>query len=483
MYIFSNAMKNLLRNKGRYGLLAAIILVIVITTVVTLSITNTAEGIIADYRSRFGSQVTIGLSDEAIAEIMSQGRAALINMPQVTAQQSLAFAESQYLMDYIMTAQLGAGSVGLQAMSYDANDPMQMAGGRGGALAGGVAPTFRIMGNMWDDFESGQRILVDGEKPVSYGEALISVDLAEQNQLFIGDTVQFQSAFLTGDERIPRDVVLNLTITGLYIDTADDALGGFIVSPFADRRNEVLTTLETVISQLGVNESGVTISATYYLRNPAYLSNFEAELRAGGLNELFSVTTDVEAYNAIIQPVAGLQSVAFTFMFVVLILGGLVLILLSFIAIRERKYEIGVLRAMGMKKHKLVMGLWSEMFAVTVICLIIGLTAGIALAQPISDTLLAAQVENVRVNDNYTNSSFVGHGGFGNAAARLQSGMISGLGSNQAHSPLESMDLSIGITTILEIIGISLALTTAAALLAITRITKYEPIKILMERT
>jgi len=481
MYIFSNAMKNLLRNKGRYGLLAAIILAIVVTTVVTLSITNTAEGIITDYRTRFGSSVTIGLSDEAMAEIMSQGRAAMLSMPQITAQQSIAFAQSDYLLDYTMTAQLGAGSEDLQAMSYDPNDPMQAAGGRGGAMASGVAPTFRIMGNMWDDFVSGQRILIEGEMPISYGEALISADLAEQNQLSIGDTVQFQSAFLAGDERIPRDVVLTITITGLYLDTTDDALSGFMVSPFTDRRNEVLTTLDTVISQLGTNESGVTISATYYLHSPAYLPYFEAELRAGGLDTLFSVTTDEAAYNAIIQPVVGLRSVAFSFMLVVLILGGLVLILLSFIAIRERKYEIGVLRAMGMKKHKLAMGLWSEMFAVTVICLVIGLGAGIAVAQPISDTLLAAQVENASANGNYSNST--PQGGLGNMAARMQGGMMGGLGTAETHAPLENMDLSIGIGTILEIIGISLALTTLAALLAITRITKYEPIKILMERT
>ncbi|MFU2108463.1 FtsX-like permease family protein [Paenibacillus larvae] len=41
-----------------------------------------------------------------------------------------------------------------------------------------------------------------------------------------------------------------------------------------------------------------------------------------------------------------------TYIVIVLVLGAVILILLSSIAIRERKYEIGVLRAIGMKKGK-----------------------------------------------------------------------------------------------------------------------------------
>ncbi len=44
-------------------------------------------------------------------------------------------------------------------------------------------------------------------------------------------------------------------------------------------------------------------------------------------------------------------------MTLVLVFGGSVLILISILGIRERKYEIGVLRAMGMKKEKLLLEL------------------------------------------------------------------------------------------------------------------------------
>jgi putative ABC transport system permease protein len=59
MYIFTNALKNIMRNRGRNILLASIIFVIIATTVVTLMINNTSDRIINEYKNQFGVEVTI----------------------------------------------------------------------------------------------------------------------------------------------------------------------------------------------------------------------------------------------------------------------------------------------------------------------------------------------------------------------------------------------------------------------------------------
>lgn len=59
----------------------------------------------------------------------------------------------------------------------------------------------------------------------------------------------------------------------------------------------------------------------------------------------------MDSYNQIVGPVEGLSSVSSTFLIIVLIFGGISIAVISSIAIRERKYEIGVLRAMGMKNQ------------------------------------------------------------------------------------------------------------------------------------
>ena len=60
MYLFTNAMKNLVRNKGRNILIAAVTLAIIVSTAVTLTINNAAAKIIDGIRLDLGSRVEIG---------------------------------------------------------------------------------------------------------------------------------------------------------------------------------------------------------------------------------------------------------------------------------------------------------------------------------------------------------------------------------------------------------------------------------------
>ena len=64
------------------------------------------------------------------------------------------------------------------------------------------------------------------------------------------------------------------------------------------------------------------------------------------------------------------------------------------INIRERKYEIGVLRTIGMKKSKVSIEFVSELLIVCIISLIIGAFAGSLLSVPVSNKLLSQEIEN-----------------------------------------------------------------------------------------
>ena len=175
----------------------------------------------------------------------------------------------------------------------------------------------------------------------------------------------------------------------------------------------------------------------FYLRSPELLYAFEAEMRDKGLPDDWAVFRDEASYRRMIAPIENLQDVSLTFLLVVLLFGAAIMILLSVIAIRERKYEIGVLRAMGMKKNKVALCLWIETIAITCACFVLGIIIGTILANPVSNALWTGD------------------------------GQI-------------SITLS-GITA-LQILGVSLLLATIAGVVSVSRITKYEPIKILMER-
>jgi len=447
MYIIQNALKNVVRNKGRNILLAAIIFAIIATTVVTLMITNTSDRIIDEYRGQFGIEVTIERNTQTFVDMRQRGEASMGIT--ITNEQYIAFAQSDLLQRSVIMNSAMVYSEAVTAIGQTG----ELAAGHGFA----IAPTMQMHGNNWDDFTNGHRVLVTGEMPVRANEVIISEELAELNGISVGDTIRLYGTVMEPAAAMGfTPPVYNLIVTGIYFCSAEsvDTWG----STTMIRQNEVLTIADTM--------PGAAIIARYYLRHPSYLEAFEQELRAKGLHEIFDVNTDEHLFNAIVGPVEGMRGIVMTFTIVVLVLGAIILILLSSIAIRERKYEIGVLRAMGMKKAKVGFGLWFEMITITAVCLIIGIFVGSLVAQPISTELLAQQQET---SQNIQENFFAGRD-------------IAGLSRVVNDDPITEIDVSLGIDTILQIMLISLLLASVAGFAAISRITKYEPIKILMER-
>jgi len=472
MYILKNSWKNLLRNKGRNILVGLVMLAIIATTVVALVINSTTSAIIDDFRTRFGSRVIISLDVEAFLGSVDSLAGSPPNIPQVTPEQSIIFAESDYLFDYFITGMTIVGNNSMTAID-DLGDSFMFSGMgfEGDELE---LPKFRLMGNQFDEFETGERFLLNGRMPETEREALISQEIANINGLSVGDEFTvYRSTFTPeGTTMYVRNSSFTFVVAGIYFDMSDTVQAGLMPqSPLLNRRNEILITLDALIS-MAITGDGVSITATYYLGDPAYLSNFEAEIREKGLHEMMIVSLDETSFNTIVEPVEGMRSISITFMIVVLVLGAIILVLLSSIAIRERKYEIGVLRAMGMKKGKVAKGLLYEMGTLTAICLALGLVAGTIAAQPVADTILRQQVEAV---------------GHARATGHQEMGTVGGmilfdLPEVNPAEPLSEISVSVGIDVMVQIAAISLLLAFIASMIGIVNITKYEPIKILMER-
>ncbi len=308
----------------------------------------------------------------------------------------------------------------------------------------------------------GRCAYTEGRFPESENECILSRELLENSGLKIGDTLDIKSMMRRGENT--AGISYTLEIVGIYDDITEAYSGRGLQNSYYNRRNEIITTYSTVISQMQEDMDGMSVNATYYLKNPDMLEAFADELYSKGLGSIWDVKTDESGYNMIVKPVEGLKSTTFAFLLVIIILGAAVMVLLSSIAIRERKYEIGVLRAMGMKKGKVAFGLLSEIVMITLVCLIVGLSAGTAAAQPVSDTLLKNQIEQIQVN---TVNDF-------------------GYSIGEVNAPsvemLETMDVGLNSDVIIQINLVSLLLAAAASVSGIMRVTKYEPIKILMER-
>ena len=219
----------------------------------------------------------------------------------------------------------------------------------------------------------------------------------------------------------------------------------------------------------------------YFLRDPAYLPLFEAEAREIGLDYEMRVTIDEDSYNTIVAPVEGLRSTIAAFLVVVLCLGVAVLILMSLFSVRERKFEIGVLRAMGMKKGKVACGFICETCTLAVVCLALGLAAGAAASQPAADSLLQRQVEIEQAatlalsgpQPRATQAQITG--------ARFSRNRQGPMALPVAQ-PLSEISVSLSPQAILLIAAAAALLALAASTAGLVGVMRHQPMRILVER-
>jgi len=468
MYIISNAAKNLLRNKGRNILMAIILFAIVATSGISIIINTTTGKIIEDYKNRFGVQISISPNLQKLQDAAKSG--STVGMPSIPAAQYQAFGKSKYLKEAQLQISVGAISDSLKAIDQDQNQSGGAASGGavsssngGGGMKAVPMPTMQVIGfNNYDilsDFSKGLRKITSGKMYENKNECIISEDFAKLNNLKVGDTIKIKSQSKDNQE-------FSLVISGIYSDLTQ-AYSTNLHFASMNRRNEILADFDTVSEMSDPEQTSVT--ATYILKSPDDLAAFTKEVRSLGLSDVYDVSGDTASYNRIVGPVEGLAKVSLTFLIVVLILGGIILILLSTMSIRERKYEIGVLRAMGMKKAKVVLGFLCEMLIITALCVGIGTAVSTTVAQPVSDILLQKQVQIVN------EQSKAGSVGLITIAPAGQSG-------KPETPPIDKLKISLDMKSFGEIAGIAVLLVLISSIMSIVTITKYEPIKILTER-
>lgn len=260
-----------------------------------------------------------------------------------------------------------------------------------------------------------------------------------------------------------KDALLphTFTVCGIYRDNLPEASTGFNV-PQLNRGNEILTALDTALGMEMYEARGV-LNATYFLKDPGMLGAFQKEATEKGLEPYYRATTDEAAYNKIVGPVEGISKIVTIFLVVVLIFGGVILLFLSVMAVRERKYEIGVLRAMGMKRGKVIVGMVCESLMIAILCLTIGLALSTTLSQPIADTLLEDQI---RIAEEQ----------------RQNTGTMELLPSAEKESAISEISVRLTPQAIGQIGGLALALVLISSMAGILYITRFEPMKILSER-
>lgn len=370
MFVVKNAWKSVTRNKGRNILVIIIVTIIAIAATIGLSIRQAAT-----------TARNTGLENTTVTAQISLDREKLISESRNQSNSSESDASDQ--------SSEGRPNVG------------GMGGGKDFGGTSMVSGDFSLVGFSSDEAVSntsnGSFTMVDGKvfgyDKSSDGDAIISKSLADFNALSVGDTISVADPNDT-------DTTYQLTIVGIYKNSTDSTqqMGGPMASNASDPANAIYTSVSTLRS-LGLDADADTDSAarlnyTYVFSSKSDYEAFCEDAINAGLDDDYAVSSaDVENYESILVPLNNLSKFALTLLIVVLAVGGVVLVIITLLNVRERKYEIGVLAAIGVNKVKVAAQFTLELLIVTMIGLALGACAGAVASVPVSNQLLASQIE------------------------------------------------------------------------------------------
>lgn len=448
MYLLKNAIRNLGRNKGRNLLVGIITLVIIIAVSISIVISTTVGSITKDYKTRFGAEVTLFLDTDKVQKNGS------VKYP--SAEQQMAIARSDLLQKTEYELSLSAVLQDLKALDGDAGSNNAISSNMGDQLSLNAKVRASSQPSISEDFVSGKRAIVGGRAFEKTDECLVSEQFAQLNGLSVGDSI----TVISRDAGSPKPHTF--TICGIYRDGIEGS--ALFRHPLFNRGNEIITSMESMLG-MGLYAEHGEMNATYYLKDPKDLEAFQQEARAKGLPEYYCTTTDEEGYNRIVGPVEGIAGIVRIFLIVVLVFGGSILLFLSVMAVRERKYEIGVLRAMGMKRVKVIAGMVCESLVIAGVCLAVGLGISLILSQPVADILLEGQIQ--LAEEQQTNQSVT----------------VIGASSDSSTGMLSEISIQLTPQAVGQIVSLALILVLISSLASILYITRYEPMKILSERS
>ena len=496
MYILKNAWISISRNKGRNILIGLIILVIAAAATITLAINNTATDLINSYVSAYDKEVTISFdrssmtenfdpSDKSSREEMME---AFNNVGEYSVEDIKNYGDSEYIENYYYTYSISLDGNNIEKAESDSGFGDR--GGKGGMnFMSSNSMDFTLQGyssidsmsefidgtyTMWDITDDAWDIAFDGNY------VFINEELADYNELELNDKIILEDE----DEN-----TYEFEIIGIFED--NDTSSNSPMSMFSNSVNTIVINAEALEKITSENEDITgTVNATFIIDEYENLEKLQNEFYEKGLDETYILESNEEVASAGVSSIQNIKGFSLTFLIITLVIGGIVLFVINMINIRERKYEIGVLRTIGVSKSKLTSQFVLELLIVALVTLLLGAGIGAVSSKGVSNMLLASEISSSEEQMNEMQNNFGGPGGMpggkGEDRGDMKGGMpggfdkINGVPSIQAY---DSVDAVVDIKVLLELLGIGLSLVLVSSLSAMISIQRFSPLTILKERS
>lgn len=317
------------------------------------------------------------------------------------------------------------------------------------------------------------------------GKAIISDELAEENELKVGDKIKLVNKEIdmsnfdphsNSEPTVTSSKTIEIEIIGIYDVNTDN----FNV-------NNVYMNVETASQFLREEEYnngnyGVE-NVSYFLNNPEEADDFISEVNEKYptlSTKYLKLDIDSSTYDQMAGPIESVGSFADTVLWIVIIASVLITTLIINNNIKDRKYEIGVLMSLGGSKKNVVGGFLLELIIIGTIGFTLSIGTSYFLANSMGQNLLESQLKQ---SEEQSQNNF-GRPGAGGMGRNFQYGgdAPQGMNNNNNVEAIDSIDISIAISDYALLFLIGYLIVGVAMIIPSINIVKYEPKTILTGR-
>jgi putative ABC transport system permease protein len=321
------------------------------------------------------------------------------------------------------------------------------------------------------DFSNNNATLVEGryasETEISSASNVILVEktFADNNQLKLGDTVELTEFNATDSSPI------SFTIIGIYKSNVvlDDRIAR-TMSPALLPQNQFFIHFDAIenIMSTPVSDDMLLAGAVFELEDPTYISAFKV-FAAEKIDLKYGLLDANDAlYIQLSGPIDSLGNLSGMMVIIVMIAGALILGLITALTVNQRKYEIGMLLAIGESKLKIISQFIVEVAVIAVIAFGLSVFTGIQAGKMISESV-SMQPSTAVVSTTGTQS---GRGSSSKYTQPVMTNPSMNIDDVEINIELDGM-------SILLLLGSGLLISIVSVIIPALYVTRYNPKQIL----
>lgn len=456
MGVISRGFKNAFRNTIRTVSITFILGLSIAMALIMLLAMKTVQSKISTVKSSIGNTITVTPAGVRGFE----GGGELLTEQNVTDVSAISHVSSvtKILSDRLETANtslvssIEPGSFGRRNQSGETSSGNQNSNTSMQAPPRNFTMPVTITGtNSLDSLSSlgvGQLSITDGEKfdaTSTDNVAIVGKDLATKNSLSVGGT------FKAYDQ--------DVKVVGIF-DSGNTFSNGSVIMP--------IKSIQTISSQVD-QVNTITVQTDSIDSLAAVTSDIKTKL-----GDKIDVVSSEDSSKSAVAPLENIKTISFYSLIGSLVAGSIIIFLTMIMIVRERRREIGVLKAIGSSNIKIVSQFTVESLVLTLMSSILGIILGFVFSNPVLKVL---------VNNSQTATTAVtavgGPGQGGGMGGRVMERM--GAGLNNAQATLNNIHAVVGWDIILYGLLAAFVIAVIGSAIPAFFISKVRPAEVMRQ--